>query len=53
MDDELVSIAEAAADCGMSVEELIGHMVRDGMLIPVPDEPGQYVPSPHPDIREL
>ncbi|WP_158085856.1 hypothetical protein [Mycobacterium arosiense] len=51
MDDELVSIADAAAECGMSVDELIGHMVRDGMLVEHPN--GGYVPSPHPDIREL
>ena len=51
MDDALVSIAEAAADCGMSVEELIGHMVRDGMLIEHPE--GGYIPSPHPDIQPI
>ncbi len=48
MDDELISIADAAAECGMSVAELIEHMVRDGMLIEHPD--AGYVPAPHPDI---
>lgn len=47
--DQMMSIAEAAAECGMSVDELIGHMVRDGMLIEHPE--GGYIPSPHPDIR--
>jgi hypothetical protein len=51
MDAELVSIADAAAECGMSMDELIGRMVRDGMLIEHPN--GGFVPSPHPDIREL
>lgn len=51
MGNELVSIADAAAECGIPVDELIGHMVRDGMLIEHPNE--GYMPSPHPDIREL
>jgi hypothetical protein len=49
--DELVSMADAAADCGMSVEEFIEVLVKDGMLIEHPN--GGYVASPHPDIREL
>ena len=48
---EVVSIADAAAECGMSVKELIGLMVRDGMLIEHPN--GGYVVSPHPDMQEL
>lgn len=48
---EVFSIADAAAECGMSVEELIGLMVRDGMLIEHPN--GGYVVSPHPDIQGL
>jgi hypothetical protein len=51
MAEQLVSVADAAAECGMSLDELIGHMVRDGMLIEYPH--GGYVPSPHPDIREI
>jgi hypothetical protein len=49
--DELMSIEQAAAECGVSVETLIGWMVRDGMLLEHPD--GGYVPSPHPDIRPI
>ena len=48
--NELVSIADAAEELGVSVETLIGWMVRDGMLLEMPD--GGYVPSPHPDLRE-
>ena len=51
MNEELVSISDAAAECGMSVAELIEAMVRDGMLIPHPN--GGYIPSPHPDIRRI
>ncbi len=35
----------------MSVEELIGLMVRDGMLIEHPE--GGFIASPHPDIRRM
>ncbi len=48
---EIVSISDAAAECGMSVEELIGLMVRDGMLIEHPE--GGFIASPHPDIRRM
>jgi hypothetical protein len=51
MDDELVSIADAAAECGMSVDELIGLMLRDGMLLEHPN--GGYVPVPHPDVQPI
>ncbi len=51
MEDELLSIADAAAECGMSVEELIERMAEDGLLIEHPN--GGYIASPHPDIREL
>jgi hypothetical protein len=48
---EVLSISDAAAECGMSVAELIELMVRDGMLIEHPN--GGYIPSPHPDLVEL
>jgi hypothetical protein len=49
--DETVSIPEAAAELGISVEELIGLVAQDGMLIEHPN--GGYIPSPHPDIRPI
>ncbi|VEG58153.1 Uncharacterised protein [Mycolicibacterium aurum] len=50
-DHEVVSVAEAAAELGLSLNEFIALLVRDGMLVEHPD--GGYVPSPHPDITEL
>lgn len=49
--NEVLSIPDAAAECGMSVGELIGHMVRDGLLIEHPN--GGFIASPHPDIQPL
>jgi hypothetical protein len=48
---EVVSIADAAAECGVSVGTFIGWMVKSGMLLQHPN--GGYVPSPHPDLVEL
>lgn len=45
---EIVSIADAAAECGVSVEEFIGWLVDSGLLIEHPN--GGYVPVPHPDL---
>ena len=48
---EVVSIADAAVECGVSVEAFIGWMVRDGMLLEHPN--GGYIAGPHPDLVEL
>lgn len=48
---EVLSIPDAAAECGVTVETFIGWMVKSGMLLKHPN--GGYIPSPHPDIREL
>ena len=49
--NEVLSNADAAAECGVSVEEYIGWMVDSGMLLEHPN--GGYIPSPHPDIQRL
>jgi hypothetical protein len=48
---EVVSIPDAAAECGVTVGTFIGWMVESGMLLEHPN--GGYIPSPHPDIRPL
>lgn len=48
---EVVSIVDAAAECGVSVESFIGWMVRDGMLLEHPN--GGYTAGPHPDLTTL
>lgn len=48
---EVLSIPDAAAESGVSVETFIGWLVRDGMLFEHPD--GGYIASPHPDLVEL
>ncbi len=48
-DEELVSIADAAAECGVSLETFISQMVDSGMLLEHPN--GGYTPSPHPAPR--
>jgi hypothetical protein len=50
---DVVSLREAAEELGCTEAQLIGFMVEDGLLIAVPDEPGRFVPSPHPDIQPL
>jgi hypothetical protein len=49
--DEVLSIADAAAECGVSVEVFIQGLVDSGLLLEHPN--GGYIPSPHPDIKEL
>jgi hypothetical protein len=49
--NEVLSITEAAAEIGISVEELIGRMAEDGLLIEHPN--GGYIAGPHPDIQPL
>lgn len=48
---EVLSIRDAAAECGVTVETFIGWLVESGMLLEHPN--GGYIASPHPDIREL
>lgn len=48
---EVLTITQAAAECGISVEALIRRMAEDGLLIEHPN--GGCIASPHPDIREL
>ncbi|WP_176217664.1 hypothetical protein [Mycobacterium avium] len=50
-DDQVLSILEAAAECGMTVSEFVTQMTRDGLLIEHPE--GGLIASPHPSIREL
>lgn len=49
--DEVVSISDAAAECGVTVETFIAWMVESGMFLEHPT--GGYIPSPHPDLVEL
>jgi hypothetical protein len=42
-DDEYLSIADAAAECGMSIEEFLATMVIDGLIEQLPD--GTYLPT--------
>lgn len=46
-----VSIPDAAAECGVSVETFFGWMVDSGMLLEHPN--GGYIPSVHPDLVEV
>jgi phage antirepressor YoqD-like protein len=48
---DVMGIAEAAAELGVSVETLVGWMVEDGVLIEHPN--GGYVAGPHPAIQPL
>ncbi len=45
---EVVPIADAAAECGVTVETFLGWLVESGMLLEHPNS--GYVPSPHPDL---
>lgn len=46
--NELVSIEDATAELGWSVEEMLEQLVQDGLLLEVD---GELVASPHPDIQ--
>lgn len=50
MNDDVLTFEQAASELGISVELLICHMIRDGLLI---DGPNGLVASPHPDIVPL
>jgi len=51
MTNDYLTIPEAAAEAGVSVETFIGWLVESGMLLEHPN--GGYIPSPHPDLVEL
>jgi len=51
MDTEVVSIEDAAAECGVTVSTFIGWMVESGLLLEHPN--GGYIPSPHSDIVQM
>ena len=46
--NEIVSIKDAAAELGWSVEKMLEQLVQDGLVLEVD---GELVPSPHPDIQ--
>jgi hypothetical protein len=48
-ENELVSIADAAAECGVSVEVFLSWLIDSGLVLRCPD--GSYLPAPHPDIQ--
>ena len=75
-ESEIVTIPEAAAECGVPLHVYLSWLVNDGMLLEMPDsidprcQPGgderfpdmrmhvadcecEFIPVPHPDIREL
>ena len=49
-DNEVVSIRDAALELGMTVEELVEQLIRDGLVL---DVDGELVVSPHPDIAPV
>jgi len=46
--NEIISIEDAAAELGWSLEEMLEQLVKDGLLFEVD---GELVASPHPDIK--
>lgn len=48
--NELVSIEDAAAELGWSIEQMLEQLVQDGLLLEVD---GELVASPHPDIQHM
>lgn len=49
-DNEIVTIRDAALELGMTVEELVEQLIKDGLIIDLGDE---LVISPHPDIAPV
>jgi hypothetical protein len=47
----VVSIADAAAEVGVSIDTFIGWMAESGMLLEHPS--GGYIAGPHPDLVRL
>ncbi|BBX04304.1 hypothetical protein [Mycolicibacterium moriokaense] len=52
-DNEVVSIEDAARECGVSVEVFVDWLIRDGMVLRHPEDPDRYIPGPHPSIQPL
>ena len=48
--NELISIKDAAAELGWSLEEMLEQLVQDGLLLELD---GELVASPHPDISRI
>lgn len=48
--NELVSIEDAAAELGWSVEQMLEQLIQDGLLLELD---GELVASPHPDIQHM
>lgn len=48
--NEIISIEDAAAELGWSLEEMLEQLVQDGLLLEVD---GELVASPHPDIKHM
>lgn len=51
MNDDIVSIADAAAECGMTIAEFLEQMEADGLLMR--DEHGNLIPGLHPDLQPV
>lgn len=51
MNDDIVSIADAAAECGMTVAEFLEQMEADGLLLR--DEHGNLIPGLHPALQPV
>lgn len=49
-DNEVVTIRDAALELGMTVDELVEQLIKDGLIIELGDE---LVISPHPDIYRV
>lgn len=49
-DSEFISIEQAAAELGVTTDEFIECMIRDGLLIELD---GELIASPHPAIQRL
>lgn len=49
-DNEVVSIKDAALELGMTVDELVEQLIKDGLILNIDNE---LVISPHPDISPV
>lgn len=50
-ENEVLSIADAAAECGMTVAEFLEQMEADGLLMR--DEHGNLILGLHPDLQPV
>lgn len=48
--NEIITIEDAAAELGWSLEEMLEQLVKDGLLLELD---GELVASPHPDIYRM